>query len=86
MLAIAKRGDRTPVLAHTRLAEAPVPASSSLGMLAAQGAELASADRVNAGRSALGAAYMQLAGSEVDVIPPQGDKLTSAQPVPVGQR
>ena len=55
-----------------------------LPLQAAQGAEFTSANWMNAGRPALGAAHMQLAGSEIDVIPAQGDKLAGAQPVAVG--
>ena len=54
-----------------------------LPLQAAQGAEFAPTERVDAGRPALGAAHMQLAGPEIDVIPAQGDKLAGAQPVPL---
>jgi hypothetical protein len=57
-----------------------------LALQAAQGAEFSPTDRVDAGRSALGAAHMQLAGPEIDIVPAQGDKLAGAQPVAVGEQ
>src|SRR5215471_5378807 len=48
-----------------------------LPLQAAQGAELAPTDRVDAGRPALGAAHMQLASPEIDIVPAQGDKLAA---------
>src|SRR3954468_7336344 len=53
---------------------------------AAQGTEFAPTDRVDASRPALGAAHMQLAGPEIDIVPAQGDKLAGAQPVAVGEQ
>src|SRR5262249_13139037 len=57
-----------------------------LPLQASHGAELAPTDRVDAGRPALGAAHMQLAGAEIDIVPSQGDKLAGAQPVAVGEQ
>ena len=55
-----------------------IAARLALALQTAQGPEFAPTDRMNAGRPALGAAHMQLAGLEVDVVPPQGHKLTRA--------
>src|SRR5215831_10121727 len=57
-----------------------------LPLQAAQGAELAPTDRVDARLPALGAAHMQLASPEIDIVPAQGDKLAGAQPVAVGEQ
>src|SRR5262249_17055169 len=57
-----------------------------LPLQAAQGAEFAPTDRVDARLPALGAAHMQLASPEVDIVPAQGDKLAGAQPVAVGEQ
>jgi len=40
---------------------------------------------VDARLPALGAAHMQLAGAEIDIVPAQGDKLAGAQPMAVGE-
>src|SRR5262245_41883790 len=58
----------------------------ALPLQAAQGAEFAPTNRVDARAPALGAAHMQLAGAEVDIVPAQGDKLAGAQPVAVGEQ
>ena len=55
-----------------------ITARLTLSLQAAQGPEFAAANRMNAGCPALGAAHMQLACLEVDVIPPQSHKLASA--------
>src|SRR5262245_7024393 len=57
-----------------------------LPLQAAQGAEFAPTNRVDTRAPALGAAHMQLAGAEIDIVPAQGDKLASAQPVAVGEQ
>ena len=53
-----------------------IAARLALALQTAQSPELAPIDRMNAGRPALGAADMQFAGLEVDVVPSQGHKLT----------
>ena len=55
-----------------------IPARLPLALQPAQGPEFASANWMNAGCPALGATHMELAGLEVDVIPPQGHQLTGA--------
>ena len=41
---------------------------------------------MNAGRTALGTAYVQFAGGEVDIVPPERHKLAGAQAMPVGDQ
>jgi hypothetical protein len=48
--------------------------------------EAAPAKRVHARYSALGPPHMQLAGPEVDVVPPQRHELASAQAMAIGEQ
>jgi hypothetical protein len=45
-----------------------------------EGTALFGSDRMNGGQAAFGTSYVQLAGAEVDVVPPQGNQLTGTQP------